>query len=682
MLLDHIQDLLERRSRRAEAHLTSSRWTGPRARERMRRRFAESLGLHPAPDRGDLCVRPLGSTEFDGYRIERLTFEPRPGFVVPALVYVPARLDGRAPAVLFSIGHWMRNAKSEEHAQAGCASLARLGYVAMTMDPIGQGERGPSFTDHGHQALLLTRIAQQGLMVWECLRAIDYLETRPDVDAARIGMTGASGGGLATMVAAAVDERIRTAVPVCYVSQARAMLRVMRGMNWSNSGDLCNQMPGVISDTEFAGICALIAPRPLLVLNSRDDPQIPSSGARHTIALTEPFYADDPSRLDLRIYDLDHGYQRPMREAAYGWFQRWLRGTGDGTPIREPDVATLPPDDVALTCVGGDDGGLTAAAIEALVASRARAFATGRRPAGSSDEVQRNVARVLGLPRIRRRALRGRVEAERTERGVVTQLRRVVVEPGVAIPVTVVRRPGALWSLAVVVAVDRPTDATARADLAGLLKGVGLVYVEPRGMGTTAPEPPEMMVLATLDGGLDPVPPKPGEHLEFETATYLLMAGLSIAGLQAQDVLGAVDHLRRAPPEEGAAVDAIVGSGIHGSLVALISALFEPGLRTVVTAGGLAELASLATVPGASGPPAAYLFGALRSFDLPDLVGALDGRTVIVSDPVDGEDRPADLERVRAALDPASRRLAASGGGLEMATGDAMRHLGAVLGRR
>ena len=246
MLLDFIERQVDMLGQAALQDLEPGRW--PSLQAAARRRLRRSLGLAPFPARGALNARTVGILERGPYTIERVVFEPRPGFVVPALVYAPADHAGSLPAVVYAVGHWMRHGKNEALVQTFCGGLAQLGFVVLVMDPIGQGERGARFEDHGHLALLPLGLAQEGLMAWEHMRSLDYLLSRSDVDGARIGITGASGGGLTTMFTAAIDERIRAAASVCFVTSYARFLRVMRGLDWNGVGDLCNQVPGVIAD--------------------------------------------------------------------------------------------------------------------------------------------------------------------------------------------------------------------------------------------------------------------------------------------------------------------------------------------------------------------------------------------------------------------------------------------------
>jgi len=190
--------------------------------EGVRARFRASLG--PLPERTPLNAQVTGRLERDGYTVEKLLLESQPGFYVTANLYLPVPGRFPAPAILNPVGHW-RHGKAEDLVQARGIGLARHGYVALIYDPIGQEERSqeresvqrrnpqPAATrQHAAAGLPCTLIGQTIInhILWDGVRMLDYLESRPEVDATRIGCTGASGGGYQTMFLNALDPRIKS----------------------------------------------------------------------------------------------------------------------------------------------------------------------------------------------------------------------------------------------------------------------------------------------------------------------------------------------------------------------------------------------------------------------------------------------------------------------------------------
>src|SRR5215467_14021455 len=166
-----------------------------RARPLLRQKLEHSLGFRQFPWPPDLQARAIGVIQRDGYHIEKIVYQTLPGTLVAAHVYMPDVLSRPAPAILFYNGHWWPDAKTRPDFQAFCINMARLGFVVLTFDPFGQGERGISSRDHRRVETLLVGVAQQGIAEYETRCALQYLLARPEVDRERVGITGASGGG-------------------------------------------------------------------------------------------------------------------------------------------------------------------------------------------------------------------------------------------------------------------------------------------------------------------------------------------------------------------------------------------------------------------------------------------------------------------------------------------------------
>ncbi len=224
-------------------------------RQTLRGRLIQSWGGFPK-EACDLKPQVIGELKREGYRIEKLLLQTRPDVWMTANLYIPDG-EGRRPAVLCVHGHFGL-AKSEPIVQSRCIGLAKLGFVVLMVDAFGAGERGigkPLGEYHGEMVaatLWPTGLAFAGLQVYENMRALDYLLTRPEVDPDRLGVTGCSGGGNQTMYVGAMDERLKCVVPVCSVGTYQAYLGAACCM--------CEVTPAAISYTEEAGVLALVAP--------------------------------------------------------------------------------------------------------------------------------------------------------------------------------------------------------------------------------------------------------------------------------------------------------------------------------------------------------------------------------------------------------------------------------------
>ena len=197
-----------------------------------RRGVAECLGLAAIPRTESAEWQVLAELPGEGFTIEKGTFEAVPGLVVPAHVYRPSGA-GPHPGVVHSLGHWMENARLEPDIQRYNARLARAGMLVLAYDTLGQGERRIGWHQHGQLAPLLVGFTSLGVMVTETLAALDLLAARDDVDAARLGVTGASGGGFVSTFAAAVDRRIAAAAICCILNTHLGQVRdAALGTGW------------------------------------------------------------------------------------------------------------------------------------------------------------------------------------------------------------------------------------------------------------------------------------------------------------------------------------------------------------------------------------------------------------------------------------------------------------------
>jgi dienelactone hydrolase len=312
-------------------------WRG--RREALRASLTRALGLASI----ESCpLEPQVLTEIDrpGWRIELTTFQTTPGVRRTATLYRP-KSEGRKPAVLCVHGHWPW-ARIDPVVQARCLGLVQLGYVVLAVDAFGAGERAVEPKAGAYHGALtgasLWPIGKPlaGIQLFENMRAVDYLVSLPDVDANRIGVTGASGGGNQTMYLGAYDDRLQAVAPVCSVGTYTSYLGA--------ACCTCEVVPGAMRWTEEGGILAMTAPRALLVISaSQDAIQFSPGEAKKSIAWARSVYQlhrkDD--KLSHEIFESPHAYSQPMRERMYGFFDRWLKGNEKAPErIAEPPITT------------------------------------------------------------------------------------------------------------------------------------------------------------------------------------------------------------------------------------------------------------------------------------------------------------------------------------------------------
>jgi dienelactone hydrolase len=294
----------------------------------LRPALARVLGLDPLPDRPPLDVRVTGELDEGDYTITRLHWQSWENFYASGWLYRPRHLDAPAPAVLNPHGHWEHGARNPV-VQSRLVALARLGYIALAVDSV-------------HVTDFPVGLSSMTAMTWNNIRALDLLRSMPDVDPARIGCTGASGGGQQTMYVAALDDRIAATVNVCLVSHFKKILFADERTHC-----ICNHVPGLLALTDEPEICSLIAPRPSLYLCVTGDwtKDFPAEEFPEIARVYDLHGARD--HVDVQQWDWHHDYHQSMREWMYTWFDRHLRGGHATEGVAEPPLRLRAADELA-----------------------------------------------------------------------------------------------------------------------------------------------------------------------------------------------------------------------------------------------------------------------------------------------------------------------------------------------
>ena len=317
----------------------------------LREQLFEMLGLDPLPERTDLRATITGRVDRPAFTVENLHFQSRPGLYVTGNLYVPKGLDKPAPAVLYVCGHAIvkkdgvsyGNKVAYQHHPAWFASH---GYVCLVIDTLQLGEiEGVHHGTHRENLWWWNSrgYTPAGVEAWNCVRAVDYLQSRKEVDPNRIGVTGRSGGGAYSWWAAALDDRVKCAVPVAGITDLRN--HVVDGAVEGH----CDCMFFVNTHRwDYATVAALASPRPLLIANTDKDGIFPLDGVSRVYWKVRGVYAlgkeDEPYRpvkganLGLQISEGGHADTPELQVAAFRWFDRFLKG--EEKPAKPIDLRT------------------------------------------------------------------------------------------------------------------------------------------------------------------------------------------------------------------------------------------------------------------------------------------------------------------------------------------------------
>jgi len=317
--------------------------------KRWKEQFIERIGGFP--ERTPLAARVVGVLQRRGYRVEKIIFESQPRHYVTAALFLPDenRFKPPYPGVLMACGH-SNDAKGAPPYAGVSALMATNGLAVLVFDPIDQGERHqwrdatgkfPIWGTAGHNmigvgSILLGRNTAR-FEIWDGMRAIDYLQSRKEVDPKRIGCTGISGGGTQTSYLMALDPRIKAAAPGCYLCGLFGRLLRTKGAQDAEQNIFGQLALGM----DHADYVMMRAPKPTLLLTATHD-YFNIEDTWFSFRMAKRLYGrlGYPERVDLAETDAKHGYSIQLREAACRWMLRWLARRDE--VVFEPEDLDVP----------------------------------------------------------------------------------------------------------------------------------------------------------------------------------------------------------------------------------------------------------------------------------------------------------------------------------------------------
>jgi cephalosporin-C deacetylase-like acetyl esterase len=574
------------------------------------------------PPRSALHPAIVSTREMDGYSIETITFESFAHHHVTTNLYLPQG-KGPCPAALLFCGH-EDAAKATESYQKTAILFAKNGFLVLVVDPISQGERrqitgraGEPLTRGGttEHTLLnagsnLVGTSTAAYELWDNVRALDYVVTRPEVDTSRIGCLGNSGGAVQTMYFAAFERRVKIAAVCSYLATRERTLEL------SGPADGCAQIPreGEMQ-MEMCDYLIAAAPNPLLVLAGRYD-FIDYTGTLTAYEELRRAYAvlGQPERVSLYTCDDGHGISKPKREAAVTWFRRWL--CSDPTPVHEPEVRILPERELLCTpgrqvnAHYGDEVTVwqrNLSLFDSLTQKRQEFLRQGR------GEILKSVKELLSLGNTE--AL---VDIERigeVESGGITWQKIIARKPNeVPLPL-LVALPGVIPKKVVMWVEGRGKRVIADSVVlmhTYLQHDCAVVLCDVRGTGETA-DKPELN---------DPK----FYNSEYRNAMLALHVGQPLVGERARDIATALDAVASDRRLTGLPVE-VNASGV-AALPALHAVLVSKGVTQLNLHALPPSFKTILQNPAAKNWYSFVISGVLLHYDIPDLVNLVGAKKV------------------------------------------------------
>ena len=581
----------------------------------VREKIRASFG--PFPVKTPLNPRVTKVVDRDAYKIENLLFESRPGFLVSANLYVPKGRAFPLPGVVASCGH-SANGKAIDTYQAFCQGLARLGYVVLIFDPIGQGERmqyvdaswkplrGTGTAEHNYAGIQQVLVDERFCMwrAWDGIRALDYLLSREEVDVRHVGITGNSGGGTMTTWLCGLEPRWTMAAPSCFVTEFR------RNMENELGADMEQCPPRALAlGLDHEDFLAALAPKPVIILAKEKDyfDARGNEAAYHRLKrLYRLLGAED--HIGYFVGPTYHGYSQENREAMYRWFNRW---TGVSDAKTEPTLV-MEKEETLWCTPHGQVAELHSRTIQSFTQQKSRALAAKRAdlngaalPQAVADTLR--LPRSAGVPEFRilrplpdrkypmRHALPYMVE---TDPGVHAIVYRLTREP-------LLSRPPRDTTSAILYVSHGSADQELRTEplIRELIAGepeAALYTCDVRGVGESEPQTTNLT--------------SRGEYsTDYFYSSHANMLDYPYIGQRTFDVLRVLDWLNA----WGHSQIHLAARG-HGALPATFAALLSGHVTRVTLKNALTSYTDVASATDYGWPLSALPPGVLTSFDLPD----------------------------------------------------------------
>lgn len=627
-------EALDRRAAEYEKRKTVAELTA--YQKGMREFFVSQLGGFP--ERTPLNPRVVAKKNRDGYRLEKVIFESQPRHYVTAVLYLPL---GKPPypGVLVPCGH-SSNGKGSELYQRASILLAKNGIAALCYDPIGQGERSQLLDAKGKprfgstlehtlvgvgSILLGTNTARY--RIWDGMRAIDYLASRAEIDGSRIGCTGNSGGGTLTSYLMALDERIVCAAPSCYLTGFGRLVDTIGPQDAEQNiyGQIAHGM-------DHADYVMMRAPKPtLMCVATRDYFDI--NGAWHTFREAKRFYGRMAfaERVDLVETDETHGFSPLLRLSMARWMRRWLLGRDDA--ITGPDFPVMTDEEILCTPRGQVmlmEGARSVFDInidlEERLAQKRRHFWENTPKAKALEKV-REIAGIRNLAALPKAGFEETGSVKRD--GYTVEKLIIQPEPGIRLPALAfmpTSRSGEAYLY--LHGEGKHVDAAPGGPIEKIVRDGHLVLaVDLRGIGETA-----------KTGRRSGWQPYFGSDWKDYFLAYLL--GKSYVGMRAEDVLVCARFLGGYRAGENLHRVHLVGIGEAG-LAALHAAALEPELFASVRLDrSLVSWSNVVHTPVTRNQLINTVHGALKTYDLPDLLATLPSQKITVTQPLDAAGQP------------------------------------------
>ena len=632
-------DLLDKRAEKIAGLHSLSDWK--QRQQWIHTKLTKVIG--PFPERTALNARVTRTIKKNGYKVENIVFQSQPEFYVTSSLFIPDVLqDGnKAPAVIYCSGHTNEGYRNPVY-QNAILNLVQKGFIVFAFDPIDQGERYEYYDPETKKSIIgerdeehsyigtqpfITGSSLAKYMIWDGIRAVDYLLTRKEVDPLRIGITGRSGGGTQSAYIAAFDERIKAAAPANYITSFTRLIQ--------SSGPQCAEQDPfnfIAQGLDISDLLIVRAPKPTLVIATTRDKTFSIQGAMEADKEVSGIYKayNKEKYFNFTTDDTVHASTKKDRESMYAFFQKFLENPGDST---EKKVTPLSSEELQVTPTGQVSTSYKSETVYSLNKKEAEKQEAILHTSRKNQNYIRNVLQSA-------KELSGYQQATKTNSPVFTGRFQ---KDGYVIEKYFVEGEG---NYVIPYLLMKPELSNHKA----------LIYLHPSGKSAEAGPGKEMewfakqgfTVLAPDMLGIGEMGPGVFhgdsyiQGVSYNVWFLSMLIGRSIVGIQASDVVKLIHFVK-----EDSKIEEVYGIALKElSPVLLHAAAFDASIRRIALIEPYSSYRSI--VMNRFYSPAyvhSTVPGSLMAYDLPDLAASLAPRKLTMVDVRDGAGNPLDIEK-------------------------------------
>lgn len=605
-------------------------------REKIRNYFIEAIGGLDI-EKTDLNPMYTGVIEKDSYIIKKVIYQSLPNFYVTSNLYMPKNIDRKLPAILFACGHW-EWAKSCPEYQKVCIELVKNGFIVFAVDPVGQGERMQYYDkklrrtlirwgtmEHSYAGLQCTLVGANiaRYFIWDLVRAVDFLESLPEVDSTRIGLTGNSGGGTQSSYVMLVEPRIKVAVPCTYITSREEYMKTGQAHDSEQ-----NIFKAIVMGLNYDDFISCFAPKPVMI-GAVDSDFFCIEGTINSYKRAKRIYELYGKGENIKLYIAKgtHSYNDELRKEAVKWFVKHLKGEESVNISEEIEIER----EETLKCTKSGQVLAEFDSAKDITTLNYEYYKKNCIKISDREKIREKLIEVLNLPKDDK-PLYPRVigEGDFNFYNSILRYRKVFMFPEKDIATAGIYIDGKDENKrCTLLLLDDGTNGIQKEfDLIRQFLTKGDVFVfDPRGIGAVRCRDVNLHGFYEYYG------------TEYKLNFDLMMLGTSLTALRVFDILRAIEYIKGINPDIKIA---IAGKGIS-AIYALFASVINREIEEVYLEDLLYSYEDIISSKYYRYDPRLEIYGIARYFDIEDLILSINDRKVMIVNPRDARGETAKI---------------------------------------